>query len=461
MSEAKELIFAAINFEEQKKQQPESLNYETSVMEMQDGKPVPTDDETGFMLHQYSQLAPKEIKKGDKIIASYKSSQRNYIKVPIFPDQQACLELEEQINMYDDALDENLPAIFAKFDKLYTHVRSVKEPKEADDLDVVDPDKPVRPKLKSVKMRLEMGWNYYVDGLLLDEENSSAAKNAFFNARKQKIDPKNVSVSLTFTDEEGNVTKRDVKFSDPKETDKSGKIVQEKDKILTMIMHRRPETIPADAKPVEECSEKELVKYYGQGEMIKINTPEDLDKYYKNGCHIRLVYKPLKVYAQRNKNTEGRRNCSYIFELKLIDIINTKQQMASSGVNKQYEHYKFGRRSGKHVNDNEETNEQIETHTTHTTHTTPTTPIKTISNKVTKQVVVEQENEVDGEEQEETAEVEAEAEAEDVEGETEEVEVEEEEPVVITKPVRGRVGAKVVVEEASVKVKPVVRKTVK
>ena len=64
MFEPNELIFNPISFEEQKKQQPESLNYETTVMEMQDGKPVPTDDETGFMLHQYSQLAPKEIKKG-------------------------------------------------------------------------------------------------------------------------------------------------------------------------------------------------------------------------------------------------------------------------------------------------------------------------------------------------------------------------------------------------------------
>jgi len=473
MSEAKELVFTPINFEEQKKQQPESLNYETTVMEMQDGKPVPTDDETGFMLHQYSQLAPKEIKKGDKIIASYKSSQRNYIKVPIFPEQQACLELEEQINMYDDTLDANRPAVFAKFDKLYTHVRSVKEPKEADDLDGVDPDAPTKPKFKSVKMRLEMGWNYYLDGVLLDEANSATARNAFFNARKNKIDSKSISVKLTFTDEDGNETTKDVKFADKDSADKTGKLVQEKDKILTMVMHRRPESIPADAKPVEKCNEKELVKYYGHGEVVKINTPDDLDKYYKGGCYVRLVYKPLKVYAQRNKNGEGKRNCSYIFELKLIDIINTKQQTASSGANKQYENYKFGRRSGKsaHDDENNEHDEQHETHTSQTTHAVPKEQPKeqpkSTSNKA-KQVVVEveQEDEVDGEEQEATEEAEAEAEveveAEEAEAEAEEAEEVEEEPVVVTKPVKGRTVTKVVVEEAPVKpVKPAARKTVK
>jgi hypothetical protein len=431
MSQRKELIFAPIDFEEQKKKQPESLNYETTVMENRDGKSVYPDDETGFMFHQYSQFAPKEIKKNDKVIASYKPSQRNYIKINLDSQQESCVELKEQINSYDDSLAENRQIIFGKFDKLYTHVRSVKQPKEADDLDGVDPDAKPKEKMESVKMRLEMGWNYYLDGVVLDDSNSAIAKNAFFTARKEKKDPKNVLVKLSFTDEEGNETIREVKFADPKETDKTGKIVQEKDKILTMVTYRRPDSIPTDAKEVSKCTEEELVKYYGKPEHVKINTSDDLDKYYRGGCHIRLVYKPLKVYAQRNKNAEGKRNCSYIFELKLIDIINTKQKITSSETNKQYENYKFGRKNApasSYVNEESESN------------------TNSSSSKRTAQVIVdlEQEDEViDGEEQEEVEE------QNDDNDESEVQEDNEEEPAVVTKSTKGRTS-KVMVEESTV-----------
>ena len=427
MSAAKELYFEPINFEEQKKNQPGALNYETTVREIKNGKKLNTHEETGFIFTQYSGFAPKEIKTKIKTI-SFKSHQRNYIKVNIVPEQQTCLELEEQINMYDDALTENFDTTFGGYKKLFTHVRSIKEPKEADDLDATaDPEKAVRPKYKNTKLRLEMGWNYYLDGQLLDDKNASIVRNAFFDAKKKKADPQNVMVKLTFTEEEGNEVKRDVRIGD---------IEQFKDKVLTKIMYRRPETIPEDAKKVEECTEKELIKFYGKGEVVPVNTPDDLDKYYRNNSYIRFVYEPIKVYAQRNKGDDGKRKCSYIFQIKLIDIINTRQHTSSSNSNKQYENYAFGRNKGGDEDVIEE--ETIETAPE------PVVETKPVATKTVKQVVVEESDEVDGEEQEEQE-----------EQEQDEEEEEEEEPVVETKATKSR--GKVVVEET--KTKPVTRKT--
>lgn len=430
MSVAKELVFGPINFEEQKKNQPDARNYETYVREMKNGKSVDTHEETGFMLHQYSQLAPKEIKTVNKTI-TYKPAQRNYIKANIYPDQKSCLELEEQINAYDDALDENREVVFHTYNKLFTHVRSVKEPKEADDLDVsANPDKIAKPKYKSVKLRLEMGWNYYLDDIILDNKNSGIVRNAFFDAKKRKVDPKNISVKLHFTDEEGVENIREVKMGD---------IKQEKDKILTKVMFRRPQTIPDDAKKVEDCTEKELNNIYGKGEIVDVNTASDLDKYYQNGCYIRFVYEPLKVYAERNKGEDKKRKCSYIFQIKLIDIINIKKYNTSSRSNKQYEDYVFGQR------EQEQSDEQTTNHVTSKSSTT----------KSVKQVVVEKDDdEIDGEEQEEQEEQkEQEEQDEQEEQEEQEEEEEEEEPVVETKP-KGR--GKVVVEDT--KTKPAPRK---
>jgi hypothetical protein len=262
-----------------------------------------------------------------------------------------------------------------------------------------------------------MGWNYYLDEQVLDTKNAGIVRNAFFDAKKKKIDPKNVVVKLTFKDDEEVETTREVKIGD---------IKQEKDKILTKVMFRRPQSIPADAKKVEDCTEKELVKFYGKGEIVEINTSDDLDKYYRNGCYIRYVYEPEKIYAQRAKGDDGKRKCSYIFQVKLIDIINTKQYTTSTSSNKQYESYAFRSRG-------QEQEEETEEHT-------PVAETIKSSTKSTKQVVIEQEeDEIDGEEQEE---------------EQEEQEQEEDEPVIETKP-KGR--GKVVVEET--KPKAGVRKT--
>ena len=392
MSESKVIVFDPINFEEQQKNQPGSLNYETKVWEKKNGNKIFTNEETGFIFHQYSQLAPKEIKTIDKVI-KYKPSQRNYIKFPIFEDQNACLELEEQINHYDNALAENREILFGKFNGLFTHVLSVKEPKEEDELDTsTKKEKKIR--YKSCKLRLEMGWNYYYDDVLLDSANSAIVKNAFFDARKQKKDTANIMVKLNFTDVDGNTNVKEVRFGD---------IIQEKDKILTTIIYRRPESIPQDAKPVTECTEKELIKFYGKGEPVEINTADDLDKYYRNGCYISLVYEPLKVYAQRNKDAQsGKRQCSYIFQLKLIDIINDKPKSLSYSSNKQYENYVFKRRNGGEAEGEGEGEGEVEIEGG----VEVKTEAKTIQTKVSKsnQVLIEKEteetDEIDGEEQE-------------------------------------------------------------
>ena len=63
--ESKDLVIQPINFEEQDKNG--NLNYETKVGVILNGKFVSTVDETGFMFHQFSQLAPKEIKNKDNL----------------------------------------------------------------------------------------------------------------------------------------------------------------------------------------------------------------------------------------------------------------------------------------------------------------------------------------------------------------------------------------------------------
>jgi hypothetical protein len=413
MSAVKELYFEPINFEEQKKNQPVALNYETTVKEIKNGVKVNTHEETGFILAQYSGFAPKEIKTGGKTI-TYKPNQRNYIKLPIIPEQKSCLELEQQLNMYDNALSENFEATFGSYSKLFTQIRSVKEPKEADDLDIpVNSDKPSHPKFKSCKLRLEMSWNYYIDDQVLDDKNAAIVRNAFFDAKKKKIDTASVVVKLNFTDEDGNQVKRDIKIGD---------IEQRKDKIITKVLYRRPDSIPTDAKKVEECTEKELIKYYGKGELVSVNTPDDLDKYHRNNCYIRYVYEPIKVYAQRSKGDDGMRKCSYIFQIKLIDIINTRQNITSTSSNKQYENYAFRQHDASNYDSNDETTEVNQTTVSENDET------RTSKQNVIQTDADDSQDDVDGEEQEEE---------------------DDDEPVVETKP---KSRSKVVVEESKSKV---------
>lgn len=405
MSASKELLFGTINIEEQKKNSPGSSQYVTTVHEISNGKKIATHDETGFIFFEYSGFAPKEIKTQAKTI-TFKSYQRDYITIPIIPEQKACVKFEQQINAYDDALSKNIESIFGKFAKAFTHVPSIKEPKPADDVDnIIDkPNKKPKIQYKKCKLRLEMGWNYYLDGQILDEQNSLIVKNAFFEAKKKKIDPNGVVLKLNLLDEDGNEVKREVLYGD---------VERVKDKILTRVLYRHPDSIPEDAKEVSNCKSKELLEYYGKGEPVQVCTPTDLDKYFRNNCYVRFVYEPLKVYAQRNKAADdNKRKCSYIFQIKLIDIINTRQHTNSSESNKQYENYVFRDDDEEEVSDDKADTES-------------------------KRVSVEK-DEIDGEEQEQSDGEEQEEELEETE------ETEEDEPVVETKP-KGR--GKVVVEQ--------------
>lgn len=441
MSEIKEIVFDPINFEDPAQKQ--KLNFETKVWEIKNGKKVFTDEETNFMFHQYSQFAPKEIKMKNKTIY-IESAKRDWMKIPIFPDQSACAEVEEQINMYDDALAENRSLIFGKFDKLYTHSRSIKEPKEADELEAetADPDKPIKPKFKSLRLKLDMAWNYYLDGERLDNSNSIEVKKEVSKALKNGLDKtklNSLTFRLTFKDEDGKESKRDVSMAD---------IEQRKD-INTKVFYRRPESLPSNVKKVEECTEEELTEFYGKGELQDVSTPEQLDEYYKHGAYIRVIYAPQKVYAAKTKDDNGKRKFSYIFVCKSLDIINVKQQYSSANSSTQYSNYKFGRNKVNQMLIKEDSEEHV--------------PVQAAKTTKSKQVVVEQEQEeeeeVDGEEAEADGEEQEEAEVDEEEVEVEveadgEVDEEEEDiPVVETKPVaksRGKVVQ--VVEQAKPKV---------
>lgn len=443
MSEAKELVFDPINYEDPVQKQ--KLNYETKVWEMKNGKKVFTDEETRFMFHEYSQFASKEVKMKNKTIV-IESNKRDWMKLPIYPDQQACLEVEEQINMYDDALAANRSSIFGKYDKLYTHSRSIKEPKEADELEAetADPTKPVKPKYKSLRLRLDMGWNYYLDGERLDYKNSMEVKKEVGTAIKGGLDKSklgSLSFKLNFKDEDGKDVKRTISMAD---------IEQRKD-IITKVFYRRAESVP-EGVTIESFYDKEkgcydeqkLEEVFGKAELKDVSGPEDLDKFYRHGSYVRVIYAPQKVYAAKAKDENGKRKFSYIFVCKSIDIIDVKKEFISSSARTQYSNYKFGKNKANNLVIKEDD------------HSSQTKPA--LSAKLVKQVVaqeeLEDEDQVDGEEQDQ----EVDGEEQEVDGEEQEQEEEEDITVVETKPVAKSRGKVVQVEEQT-KAKVVSRKT--
>ena len=389
----KEIVFEPINFEDVS--QKSKTQFTTKVFVMENGKKTYADEETKFMCHEYSGFASAKYNPPEK---------RDWMKIPIDPEQQSCLDIEKQVNMYDDALAASRDIVFGKYSKLYTHAYSIKNPKEEDELEAesADPDKIKKPKFKSLKLKLDIIWTYYLDGERLDAKNSGIVRKTIseaFAKNKDKTIIDTLSFPLTFTDENGKSIKRIIKMSE---------LEQRKD-INTKVFYRKPESIPADAKKISECDEDELVKYYGESQLQDVRTPDDLDKYYRHGSHIRFIYTPQKIWAAKAKDDNGKRKFSYQWVCKQLDIIHVyTQNNSQSIVRNQYTKYAFGKKNINQMlikNNDDYSNLKSSSNT------------KSNSKQIEKEVKDEQEEEVEVEDEVEEEEVEEE----EVEDEVEEV----------------------------------------
>jgi len=330
---SKQIVFEPIKFEDPS--QKEKTQYTTTVNVIEDGKKIQPDEETEFVHFDWSTLASLKFNKPD---------QRDWLKVEINPNQPGCLELEKLINTYDDALDKNRLVVFGeKFNKLYTHARSIKTPKEKDELDMeaVDPDKVQKPKYKYLKLKLDMMWNYYLieSNERLDKKNTGIVRKTVIEAlTKSKGDKSvipNLSFTLTFTDEENKTVKKLVKMSE----------LESRKEVNTKIFHRRVENLPEDTKKVIDCTEDELEQIYGNAELQDIRTFEDIDSIWKPNSYLRFIIKPKKIWAHKKKNDDGKREFSIQWVAISIDMIHIRTSIGNQNIRKQYSNFSFGKKN--------------------------------------------------------------------------------------------------------------------
>lgn len=327
-----EIVIDPINFEDAT--QKVNKQFTTKIHLLDNGKKEYPDEETGIMYHKYSGFAPAKWNPPEK---------RDFIKVIIDPEQKSCLELEQRINDYDDALADQTQRIFGKYAKLYTIVRSIKEPKDEDELEKeANVDKVSENKQKSVRFKMDMKWSYYYNGEPLDFKNGQLVRKAV-NECLAKNKDKNflpaLSFSLTITDEiTGKQIKKLVKFDE----------LESRKEISTKVFYRKA-TSNYNAETDGELSkltEDKIVEKFGEPELQDVKSPEDLDKYYRGNCYIRFLYAPLKVWAAKNKDNVGIRQCSIQFVCRQMDIIHIPLNLNGQNlVRNTYSDYAFGRKN--------------------------------------------------------------------------------------------------------------------
>ena len=74
-----------------------------------------------------------------------------------------------------------------------------------------------------------------------------------------------------------------------------------------------------------DCSEEELIQLYGDPmDPQDIRTPDDLDRFYRNRCYVRFLYKPMLLWASKDKMAGAdKRTCGikYIIYHFFINIV--------------------------------------------------------------------------------------------------------------------------------------------
>lgn len=431
-TQATQIVFETINLEEQKSK----VQLESKIMYNIDGKEVYPEEETGWIYQEYSGFASK------KFIED--PAKRDFIKLQLDPEQKACIDLKEALLRNDESFEANRKMIFGKFDKAYRFLPSVKPPKGKDDEEFdededVDADADENKKTEatetkvkhdSVKMKLKMDWFYYYKDQRLDRANTSAIKKAVSELMKNTKtanldkDKKKAAISalpikLTFKDEEGKKETVDVLMKD----------IEQRKEIDTKVFYRKPEKLEQNSKKPYECTEEELVQIYGDPMDPKdVRTPDDLDQFYRHRCYIRFLYKPMLLWASKDKLPGAdKRTCGIKYIIYQIDIIQLPYEQTNSSQRTIYSKYAFGKK-------NMLINQSVDSVFTSVDKSSDEKLTK--ESKQTKQMKIESDNENSSE-----------AESEESEAESEESESESEsEEEVEVKPATKKGGKKTVVE---------------
>jgi hypothetical protein len=342
------IVFAPINVEEQKSK----VQFESEIKCNDNGKEVPPEAETGWIKQDYSGFAPK------KFIED--PSKRDWVKISLDPKQEACIELASQLTNNDNTFESTRNIVLGKYNKLYKFLPSIKQPKGKDEEVLSDDEDDTgekttsettdsKPKYDSVKMKLKMDWFYYYNNVRLDRANTSAIKKAVFellkNTKTANLDKEKkkaaisaLLIKLTFKDDDGKKETVDVLMKD----------IEQRKEIDTKIFYRKPEKLEQNVKLPSECSEEELVQLYGDPMDPKdVKTPDDLDKYYTHGCYVRFLYKPMLLWASKDKMPGAdKRTCGIKYIINQIDIIKIPYETNYSSSQKTiYSKYAFGKKN--------------------------------------------------------------------------------------------------------------------
>ncbi len=346
-----QIVFETINPEEQKSK----VQLESKIMYNVDGKEVYPEEESGWIYQEFSGFAPK------KFIED--PSKRDWVKFQLDPEQKSCMDLKTALLKNDEGFEANRKMIFGKFDRLYKFLPSVKPPKGKDEEELSEDeadedeekqdkkadDSESKPKFDSVKMKLKMDWFYYYDNKRLDRTNTSAIKKAVselmkntktanLDKDKKKAAINALPIKLTFKDEEGKKETVEVLMKD----------IEQRKEIDTKVFYRKPEKLEQNAKKPADCSEEELVQIYGDPmDPQDVRTPDDLDQFYRSRCYVRFLYKPMLLWASKDKMAGAdKRTCGIKYIIYQIDIIQLPyEQNYSSSQKTIYSKYAFGKKN--------------------------------------------------------------------------------------------------------------------
>ena len=347
---ATQIVFEPINPEEQKSK----VQLESKIMYNIDGKEEYPEEESGWIYQEFSGFASK------KFIED--PTKRDFVKFKLDLEQKSCLELKTILSKIDNTFEENRKMIFGKFDRLYRFLPSVKPPKGKDEEELLDDeddenlDKPEKqaddleatPKFDSVKMKLKMDWFYYYNDKRLDKANTNtikkavselmkSTKSANLDKDKKKAAINSLPIKLTFKDATDNKEVVEVLMKD----------IEQRKEIDTKIFYRKPEKLEPHAKKPYECSEEELIQLYGDPmDPQDVKTPDDLDLFYRNRCYVRCLFKPLLLWASKDKMAGAdKRTCGIKYIIYQLDIIQLPYEHNFSSSQKTiYSKYAFGKK---------------------------------------------------------------------------------------------------------------------
>lgn len=433
----KEIVFETINVEDPA--QKSRIQFEAKIFNMLNGKQVYADEETGFIFQRFSGFAPKKFNPDP--------SKRDFVRITLDPEQEACMNLKKTLDEYDDSFEANKKNVFGKYDKLYKFSRSVKKPKTEDEEQLSDDEdaekeekehKDTQPKFDSCKMKLKMDWFYYYQGERLDKANTNIVKKAVSDLmiKNKNIDKdrrKALLATLVFKlnfKVDDKMVQKDVRMDE----------LEQKKEIDTKIFFRRPTTIPQNAeeflkksrgnssKDIDEY-ESELVSMFGDPQEPKdIRHPDDLDKFYNYNCWVRFLYSPFRVWAAKTKDPDADKRKSGIkYVINSIDIIQLPIENNYSSTHKVvYSKYAFGKRG----NDNNELliNQSVDTVFTSVEKAQKEEKVDTKADKTDKSSKQKKQMKVESESEEESGDESEESESEESGNESEESEESESEP---------------------------------